>query len=83
MHVHVLHMCAPLLANLFLFYYDYKYMKNLIKNNIILAKKFNNTMRYMYRLKHGFECHTGYNGTVAETTMPYGHMALLAVPYGV
>ena len=23
-------------------------MKNLIKNNIILAKKFNNTMRYMY-----------------------------------
>ena len=36
--------CAPLLANLFLFYY---YMKNLIKNNIILAKKFNNTMRYI------------------------------------
>ena len=35
--------CAALLANLFLFYYDYKYMKNLI-NNIILAKKFNNTM---------------------------------------
>ena len=23
-------------------------MKNLIKNNIILAKRFNNTMRYMY-----------------------------------
>ena len=23
-------------------------MKNLIKNNIVLAKKFNNTMRYMY-----------------------------------
>ena len=39
--------CAPLLANLFLFYYKYKYMKNLIKNNIILAKKFNNTMRYI------------------------------------
>ena len=39
--------CAPLLANLFLFYYEYKYMKNLIKNNIILAKKFNNTMRYI------------------------------------
>ena len=33
--------CAPLLANLF--YYEYKY----IKNNIILAKKFNNTMRYI------------------------------------
>ena len=39
--------CASLLANLFLFYYEYKYMKNLIKNNIILAKKFNNTMRYI------------------------------------
>ena len=39
--------CAPLLANLFLFYYEYKYMKNLIKKNIILAKKFNNTMRYI------------------------------------
>ena len=39
--------CAPLLANLFLFYYEYKYMKNLIKNNIILAKKFNNQMRYI------------------------------------
>ena len=42
--------CAPLLANLFLFYYEYKYMKNLIKNNIILAKKFNNTMRYIHDL---------------------------------
>ena len=39
--------CAPLLANLFLFYYEYKYIKNPIKNNIILAKKFNNTMRYI------------------------------------
>ena len=39
--------CEPLLANLFLFYYEYKYMKNLITNNIILAKKFNNTMRYI------------------------------------
>ena len=38
---------CTILANLFLFYYEYKYMKNLIKNNIILAKKFNNTMRYI------------------------------------
>ena len=38
---------CTILANLFLFYYEYKYMKNLIKNNIILANKFNNTMRYM------------------------------------
>ena len=27
--------CTPLVANLFLFYYEYTYMKNLIKNNII------------------------------------------------
>ena len=31
--------CAPS-------YYEYNYMKNLIKTNLILAKKFNNTMRY-------------------------------------
>ena len=39
--------CAPLLANLFLFYYEYKFMKALIKNDILVAKKFNNTMRYI------------------------------------
>ena len=39
--------CAPLLANLFLFYYEYKYMKKLIKTNIIKARRFNNTMRYI------------------------------------
>ena len=39
--------CAPLLANLFLFYYEYRYMKGLIKNNITLAKRFNFTMRYI------------------------------------
>ena len=39
--------CAPLLANLFLFYYEYKYLKNLIKTNLMLAKKFNGTMRYI------------------------------------
>ena len=39
--------CAPLLANLFLFYYEYKYMKKLIKDNIWVAKSFNNTMRYI------------------------------------
>ena len=36
--------CAPLLANLFLFYYEYRYMKGLIKNNI---KRFNFTTRYI------------------------------------
>jgi hypothetical protein len=39
--------CAPLLANLFLFYYEYRYMKGLIKNNITLAKRFNFTTRYI------------------------------------
>ena len=39
--------CAPLLANLFLFYYEYKYMRNLINMNLMLAKKFNNTMQYI------------------------------------
>ena len=39
--------CAPLLENLFLFYYEYRYMKNLIKYNLALAKKFNHTMRYI------------------------------------
>ena len=31
--------CALLLANLFLFYYEYNYMKNLIKINLMLVKK--------------------------------------------
>ena len=39
--------CAPLLANLFLFYYEYQYMKNLVKDNLQAATKFNGTMRYI------------------------------------
>ena len=39
--------CAPLVANLFLFHYEYKYMRNLIKCNLMLAKRFSNTMRYI------------------------------------
>ena len=39
--------CAPLLANLFLFYYEDKYMKNLVKDNLQEAMKFNGTMRYI------------------------------------
>ena len=39
--------CAPLVVNLFLFYYEYKYMRNLIKCNLMLAKRFSNTMRYI------------------------------------
>ena len=39
--------CAPLVANFFLFYYEYNYMRNLIKSNLMLAKKFGTTMRYI------------------------------------
>ena len=38
--------CAPLLANLFLFYYEYKYMKKLIKDNIWVAKSFKHNEVY-------------------------------------
>ena len=36
--------CAPLLANLFLFFYEYRYMKSLIKSNIHMARRFNDTI---------------------------------------
>ena len=36
--------CTPLLANLFLFFYEYRYMKDMLKT-IHKAKKFSNTMR--------------------------------------
>ena len=39
--------CAPLLANLFLFFYEYSYMRDLIKTDLVLAKKLYNTMRYI------------------------------------
>ena len=39
--------CEPLLANLFLLFYKYRYMKSLIKSNILMARKFNNTMGYI------------------------------------
>ena len=39
--------CAPLLANLYLFYYGYNYMKNLMKLDYGKALKFNFTARYI------------------------------------
>ena len=39
--------CAPLLANLYLFYYEYSYMKKLMKTNFLQARRFNNTVRYI------------------------------------
>ncbi len=39
--------CAPLLANLFLMTYEYKFMERLEKDNIHKARKFNFTSRYI------------------------------------
>ena len=39
--------CAPLLANLFLFHYEYKFMKEKLKQNNQAAKNFSNTFRYI------------------------------------
>ena len=39
--------CAPQLANLFLFHYEYSYMNILMKKNLCVAKKFNDTIRYI------------------------------------
>ena len=42
--------CAPLVANLFLFHYEYKNMRNLIKTNLLRAKNFCNT-KGLWRLE--------------------------------
>ena len=39
--------CAPLLANLYLFYFEYKFMKNLMKNNFSKARSFTYLFRYI------------------------------------
>ena len=39
--------CAPILANLFLFHYEYKFMKEKLKQNNQAAKNFSNTFRYI------------------------------------
>ena len=39
--------CAPLLANLYLFYFEYTYMKSLMKSNMSKARTFSNTFRYI------------------------------------
>ena len=36
--------CAP---NLFLFFYEYSYMRDLIKTDLVLAKKINNSVGYI------------------------------------
>ena len=39
--------CAPQLANMFLFYYEYTYMKGLMGKDMYMARRFNNTVRYI------------------------------------
>ena len=39
--------CTPFLANLFLFHYEYKYMKEKLKQNNQLAKTFRYTFHYI------------------------------------
>ena len=39
--------CALLLANLFLFFYEYKFMKDKLKENHNVARKFNRAFRYI------------------------------------
>ena len=39
--------CAPLVADLFLFSYEFEFMKSLIRTDLSVAAKFNNTCRYI------------------------------------
>ena len=51
--------CAPHLANLFFFHLEYSYMKGLMKDNLRMAERFSDTVRYIDDLlalnNHGFE----------------------------
>ena len=39
--------CAPLVADLFLFSYEFEFMKSLIRTDLSVAAKFSNTCRYI------------------------------------
>ena len=50
--------CAPFLANLYLFSYEYEFMMHLMKNKMLhLARKFNFTFRYIDDLISLNNCH--------------------------
>ena len=40
--------CAPLVADLFLFSFEFEFMKIQINNDLPLARKFNRTFRYVF-----------------------------------
>ena len=39
--------CAPQLANLYVLYYEYSYMRSLLKTNLCLTKRFADTVMYI------------------------------------
>ena len=39
--------CVPQLAKLFLFHYEYLYMKTLMRNNLCMVKRFSDRVRYI------------------------------------
>ena len=39
--------CAPFLANLFLFWYEFNWMKDMMRKDMKIAKKMSNTFRYL------------------------------------
>ena len=41
------HRLCSTVGQIFLFFYEYAYMKGLMKNDFRLAKRFNNTVRYI------------------------------------
>ena len=46
-HVHAVFQLHVQLANLFLFHYEYAYMRDLIRDNLCMAKRFSHTVRYI------------------------------------
>ena len=45
--------CAPLVADLFLFSYEFEFMKSLIRTDLSVAAKFSNTCRYICSAQSG------------------------------
>ena len=45
--IHMVTNCAPQLVNVFLFHYEYLYMKKQMHDNLCMAKRFSDTVRYI------------------------------------
>ena len=46
--------CAPQLANLYLFYHEYSYLRSLLKTNLCLAKRFVTLLHILMILNNKF-----------------------------